>query len=172
VLLPMKLTNFRVYAGGIEVHGLTTVELPKFEAMSDTISGAGIAGEIASPTPGHFGSQSVKFNGRVATLTALSSLAPGLQSFDIRGSIQQQDSMGGPITSQAIRVVCGGQFKSFEPGTLEPGKPMGTGLELELATISIFLDGRPVIELDKLNMIYRVNGVDHLQKVRRDLGGV
>lgn len=172
MLLPTKLTNFRVYANNVEVLGLTTVELPTFEAMAETISGAGIAGEISDPTPGHFGSQSVKFSGRTATLTAMSAMAPGLQSFDVRSSIQHQDSMGGPIVSQALRVVCGGQFKTFNPGTMEPGKVMGTELELEINSISIFLDGQPVIELDKLNMIYRVNGVDHLAKVRRDLGGL
>ena len=30
----------------------------------------------------------------------------------------------------------------------------------------------PVVELDKFNMVFRVNGTDFLAKVRQDLGGV
>ena len=41
-----KLINFRVYAENSELLGLADVTLPTLEAKSETISGAGIAGEV------------------------------------------------------------------------------------------------------------------------------
>lgn len=171
--IPERLVNFRCYAGpAAEFLGMTDVELPSFEAMTETISGAGIAGEYASPVLGHFASQTVKLKWRTITAAALSLLAPVRQVFDVRGSIQLQDPGLGLLVTQALRVECTGQVKSQNPGKLEPGKVMGVETDVELAVVRISLDNVPIIELDKFNMIFRVNGVDYLQKVRTDMGGV
>jgi P2 family phage contractile tail tube protein len=170
--VPERLVNFKAYNGALELLGATDVELPSFDVMTEEISGAGIAGAYSSPVLGHFGSQMVKLKWRAITRAGLLLLAPVRTVLDIRGSIQLQDTTGGPLTTQAVRVECSGQVKHFTPGKLEPGKVMGVELDLEIATIRIELDGSPVIELDKFNMIFRVNGTDYLQKVRQDVGGV
>jgi P2 family phage contractile tail tube protein len=173
VQIPERLVNFRCYAGAnAEFLGLTDVELPSFEVMTETISGAGIAGEIASTVLGHFASQMVKLKWRTATAAALALLAPVRQVFDIRGSIQHQDPMLGQLTTQALRVECTGQVKHLGLGKLEPGKAMGVETDVEVAVIRISLNGVRIIELDKFNSIFRVDGVDHLAKVRQDMGGV
>jgi P2 family phage contractile tail tube protein len=172
-LIPERLVNFRCYGSDAsEFFGMTDVELPAFDAMTETISGAGIAGEYASPVLGHFGSQMVKLKFRTATAAALSLIAPVRQVFDIRGSIQLQDSQGGPLTTQALRVECSGQVKASTMGKLEPGKVMGGEVDMEIATIRISIDGESIIELDKFNMIFKINGFDYLRQTRVDLGGV
>ena len=171
--IPERLVNFRCYGGdAAEFLGLTDVELPTFESMTENISGAGIAGDYSSPVLGHFSSQTVKLKWRTATKAALLLLAPVRQVLDIRGSIQIQDPMLGLLQTQAMRVECTGQGKHYGLGKFEPGKVMGAEYDLECAVIRISLDGVPVIELDKFNDIFRVNGVDFLAKVRRDVGGV
>jgi hypothetical protein len=170
--IPERLVNFRCYAGpAAEFIGMTDIELPSFEAMKETIAGAGIAGEYESPVLGHFASQKVKLKWRTATLAALSLLAPERKVFDIRGSIQQQDPMLGVLSTQALRVECTGQVTVVNPGKLEPGKVMGVEIDVELSVIRISLDNAPLIELDKFNMIFKVGGVDYLAKVRQDMGG-
>lgn len=172
-LIPERLVNFQCYAGPAAAFlGMTDVELPSFEAMTETVSGAGIAGEYQSPVIGHFASQKVKLKWRTATAEALAVLTPVRQVFDIRGSIQRQDSRLGLLTTQALRVECTGQVTTHGLGKLEPGKVMGVESDIELAVVRISLDTVPIIELDKFNMVFRVNGVDYLQKVRQDLGGV
>lgn len=171
--IPERLVNFRCYGGdAAEFLGLSDVELPAFEALTETISGAGIAGEYSSPVLGHFGSQMVKLKFRTITPKALGLLAPIRQVLDIRGSIQMQDSLGGPIVTQAIRVECTGQVKHQNLGKFEPGKVMGAECDLEIATIRLAINGAPLVELDKFNMIFKVLGVDYLKQVRVDLGGV
>jgi P2 family phage contractile tail tube protein len=151
---------------------LATVDLPSFEAMTETIAGAGIAGEYASPVLGHFASQMVKLAFRTTTKAQLDMLAPVYQRFDVRGSVQIQDPGLGLIGTHSIALDCRGQVKNLTLGKMEPGKVMGSELDLEIARITVDIAGVRVVELDKFNMVFAVNGVDFLANVRRDLGGL
>lgn len=55
-VVPEKLINFRAYNDGNDLLGVTDVQLPSLDAMTETVKGAGIAGEVDSPVLGHFGS--------------------------------------------------------------------------------------------------------------------
>lgn len=172
-LIPSVLTNFKAYAGvdSIEQIGLTDVELPSFEAMTETISGAGIAGEYESPVLGHFQSQTVKLKWRTTTLQLTSLLAQVLHGIDLRGSVQIMDAAAGQIVTQAVRVSVRGQLKMLNPGKFEPGKAMEAESEIEVASIIISIANAPVVEFDKFNSVFKVNGVDYLRQMRVDLGG-
>ena len=53
--IPSKINNYNVYNVAERLIGVgDEVTLPDFEAMADTISGAGILGEVDDPTVGHF----------------------------------------------------------------------------------------------------------------------
>ena len=173
-LIPEKLINFRVYGGvgAAELLGLATVELPKFEAMTETIAGAGIAGEIDSPVLGHFKSATVKLNLRTMTAQALALLAGGVQVLDIRQSVQVQDTALGAMVTDPHRLEVRGLVKVLDPGKLEPGKMQDANVEIEAQYLKLSNAGVPVVELDKLNMIFRVGSTDYLRQVRADLGGV
>ena len=171
--IPESLTNFRCYGPtSAEYFGVTDVELPSFDAMTEEISGAGIAGTYQSPVPGHFGSQMVKVKFRAPTEKAMELLAPLFQVLQFYGSMKLQDPMLGGIVSKQIYVECRGQTKHFGLGKLEAGKPMGAELDLEIATIKVKIGGVDVVELDKFNMVFKVRGFDHLRQVRVDMGGV
>lgn len=172
--IPERLSNFRVYSGtaSLEEVGLSDVELPSFDALTENISGVGIAGELESVVLGHFKSMTVKLKWLALTATALRLLKPINQSLDIRGSIQVQDPALGALGTLPLRVTCRGQIKKLGLGKFEPGKRMDSDTELEVQAISIFHAGVAVIELDKLNMIFKVDGVDYLRSVRQDMGGI
>ena len=149
---------------------MTDVELPSLQAMTETISGAGIAGEYESPVLGHFQSLVLKLKWRTVTRLGLLLLAPVQHSLQLRGSIQIMDSTAGVLLTQAMQVDVRGQLKVFNPGKFEPGKPMEVDSDVEVARITIKLAGVVLVELDKFNMIFRVNGTDYLQAVRTDIG--
>ena len=52
--IPEKLLNFRAYKGGSEYLGLANVDLPQMQAMTTSIKGSGISGEVDSVVKGHF----------------------------------------------------------------------------------------------------------------------
>lgn len=85
----------------------------------------------------------------------------------LRGSQQYTDRATGNVDQMGMRVVFRGRAKKLSPGDMKQGKAMNGSVTLGLTYIYIELDGKPKFELDKLNSVFKVNGVDLLAKVRK-----
>ena len=59
-----------------------------------------------------------------------------------------------------------GRVKKFKPGKIEKAESMEATITLELTYLLVEVDGVVVMEIDKLNQVYNVNGVDMLADVR------
>ena len=66
-----------------------------------------------------------------------------------------------------MRVVVRGRQKKLTSGSVAQGAAMEASVTVEITYIMIELDGKKRIELDKMNSVYKVNGVDLLAKVRK-----
>lgn len=166
--IPEKINNFNLYKNGSnKLAGITgEVSLPNFESMSETISGAGILGEIDSPTPGQFGGMELEIPYRVITEESIDFLDPTeLVDITLRGSVQITTGTGA-LDYMGMRVVTRGRTKKFSPGTVKIGGAMEAKITIEIFYIKIELNDSPVVELDKMNSVYKVNGKDILKKVR------
>ena len=71
------------------------------------------------------------------------------------------------IFLQCIRIVVRGRMKKLTSGTVKQGGAMDAAVAVEVVYIMIELDGKQRVELDKLNNVYKVNGVDLLAKIRK-----
>ena len=70
--IPTKINKYNLYNEAERLLGVgDETTLPDFEAMSDTISGAGILGEIEDPTVGYFGNQEIEIPFRVVDKEAV-----------------------------------------------------------------------------------------------------
>ncbi len=58
-----------------------------------------------------------------------------------------------------------GRVKKFNPGKVEKCEAMEATVTLELTYLMIEVDGQQLLEVDKLNGIYKVNGTDMLAGV-------
>ena len=65
-----------------------------------------------------------------------------------------------------MRIVIRGKLKSFSPGKLKQADQMGSSISLELSYILIEFNGKTMLELDKLNSIFKVNDKDLMERVR------
>ncbi|MCM0759608.1 phage major tail tube protein [Sporomusa sphaeroides DSM 2875] len=169
--IPEKLINFRAYENGTNFVGLVDAELPKLEAMTETVKGAGIAGEYDSPVIGHYQSMELSLSWRTPTPKSLSLAAPKVHQLDLRGAIQVHDAANGTYRAVPLRVTVNGIPKSTEPGKLEVGSPTDSSNTLEVTYYKVWYDGKEYIEIDKLNFICKIDGVDYLAAVRLALGG-
>lgn len=169
-LVPERLINFRVYREGNNLAGVATVDLPELEAMSDTVSGAGIAGEVESPILGHFGSMTTTINFRTVTAEAAKLAAQKSHALELRGSQQVYDAGNGQYKTSPIKVVMRCIPKTVSLGSLEVGATTDTANEFEVTYLKVYVDGQVQIELDKYNFKYIVGGEDLLARVRADLG--
>jgi Phage tail tube protein FII len=169
--IPEKLIAFQVYNADGVIVGVADVELPGIEFLTETLSGAGIAGEIDSPVIGHTKSMSAKIKFRTKTRQAVALLAPKRHLLDLRASIQSR-SVGdeGGLTNTPERVVLRGVSKKSALGKFETGKPQDADLEFEVDYLKVVLNGATVLEIDKESMVFAVDGTDYLQAVRSDLG--
>ncbi|QPA33433.1 phage major tail tube protein [Thermaerobacillus caldiproteolyticus] len=168
--IPEKLNDFRVYLNGNNLVGIADVQLPSFEHITETIKGAGIAGEYESPTIGHFQSQKVTINWRVLNESVVSLIAPVVGTFDIRGANQILDAATGSYIKVPCRVLVRGIANKNELGKMEKGSPYDASSEVEINYIKIQVNGKTLVELDKLNYKFEVNGVDYLADIRKALG--
>lgn len=169
--VPEKLIGFRVYRGDGQTFliGVADCELPEIEPMKETVSGSGIAGEFESPVMGHTGSLSCKLKFRTLTSNAVSLNRHESHHLTFAGSIQSLDGASGQYVPKALRVVVKSLPLKGGLGKLETGKMMDVEHELECIYLKCFLDEQAVLEIDKLNCKYVVDGEDQLALVRQHL---
>lgn len=165
--IPTKINNYNIYNAGNRLLGTgDELNLPDFESYSDTISGAGFLGEIEDPTVGYFGNQEMDIPFRTLDQEAVDMLdMTRAVHLEIRGAMQTTDSEGN-IKYRAVRVVVRGRSKKFTPGKLKRGSAMDSGVTLTILYILIELDGEPMVELDKINGVFKINGKDMLAEIK------
>lgn len=168
--VPEKLINFRVYEDNNDLVGIADVELPSLEALTETVKGAGIAGEIETPVLGHYSSMEVVFNWRTLTKSVVTLAKQGGLSLDVRGSIQAYDSSAAEYKTIPVKVIVRGLPKRVELGKLDAGATMDASNTVEAYYLKLTVDGDEVIEIDKYNFIAKIDGTDYLASVKEDLG--
>ena len=165
--VPEKINEYNAYLDGERMVGVVPdVDLPEIGMKASEVEGAGMLGVLDSPTIGQFESieQEIKFN--VLYSSAINMLSP-LEAVNLtfRAAQQVYDKTGG-YNFKGLRVVEKGRVKKFKPGKIEKGESMEATVTLELTYIMIENDGKKLMEIDKLNGVYVVDGVDMLAEVR------
>jgi P2 family phage contractile tail tube protein len=169
--IPQFITNYRIYNNGSALMGVgSDLSLPNFESITETVSGAGILGEFETAVPGSFKSQQIEYSFRIVDPTMFNmASSSGNASLTVRASQQSFDYTKGGVVNQAVRIEARGPVKGIDLGKLAPGKPSDGKLLQEILFIAIYLDDKEVLCLDKLNFVYRINGVDMLSGVTANM---
>jgi P2 family phage contractile tail tube protein len=168
--IPEKLINFAVYDDGTDMVGAADVTLPSLEFMTDTVSGAGVAGEFDSPVIGHLKAMELELKWRTVTQNVLKLAAPKSHQLDLRGSIQVFDAGNATYKTVPLKVVVKAIPKKTDLGKLEVGKPQDSGSTFSLTYLKITLAGEEKVEIDIFNYKCVIDGEDYLASVRADLG--
>ena len=170
-MIPEVLNHYNVYNGGDKLLGVSgEVTLPEFKSITDTLEASGVLGEIEDPVTGQFESMTIKIPFAVL-YDSMYSLADTTNppALTLRGSTQCIDPSTGKTDYYPIRVVVRGKAKSIDNGKLVKGKKMEPSIELEILYIKIEINNKTVVELDKLNFVFKINDVDMMQKIRSQI---
>lgn len=167
--IPEMINDFNAYKKGNKFIGITSeVTLAEIAAMTSTISGAGIAGEIESVILGKFQSMKQTIGFRMLDDDIFSLANPTTtQEIVLRASEQSTIKSTGEINMKGMRIIFRGRPTSFNPGTMTKGGQMNASITLELFYMKIEIDGKTKLEIDKLNEKYTINGKDMLSKIRK-----
>lgn len=170
-MLATKINAYNVYNAGTKLVGLSDeVTLPDFEALTETISGPGFLGEIDEPLLGHFGASEIEIPFRTLNEEMFGLLAQGSAvNLTLRMSTQAIQESTMATDFMPSRVVIKGKSKGFTGGKVKQGNGTGSSVKTEIIYILIEVNGEKKFELDKLNFVYKVNNVDLLAKVRKQV---
>ena len=165
-----SVINFAVYEDSVEYVGMAGVTLPNLAAIVQTLSGAGIAGNVEVPVLGHYDVMSLTLNFRTTTEHSVRLSEPRRHNIDLRMAQQIEDTVAGEVKVQSIKHVLVVVPKTDTGGTIAPAAPTNGSGEYSVRYWATYIDGAKVREVDPLNFICEVNGVDYLADVRKAIG--
>ena len=170
IKMPDRLINFRVYNDKNDLLGIASVTLPEIESLTETLVGAGIAGEVETPVLGHYGPMPCSFSWNSITKEGMKLSRPGVHEIDLRGAQQALDTASSKYVVVPIRFTLRLTPKNTSLGTFEPGATTDTEQEFETVYMKMYVNDEAVIEIDKFNYQAKFGEEDSLADVRKALG--
>lgn len=164
------VTNFAVYEDATEFYGMAEVTLPGISSITEEVKGAGISGTFNGAFVGHIEAMTLTLNFRSVTADAIRLAEPRNHQIDLRASQQAWDNASGRFKQTAVKHILMVTPTKLAPGKLAPASPAEASGEYAVTYFATYIDGVKKLEIDILNFIYFVNGVDYLADVRKALG--
>jgi len=164
--IPSRVNNCRAYLNGMLLTGMVDIQLPKLEAVTDTLKGAGIAGEIEVPILGHYKAMTTTIKFHLPTTEQLIMAMPIGSTLIVRSANQSYDAMTGGLIIQPFMAAMRGTAKITDPGKVSPGESADASTELSIVYYLLTVNNQTMAEIDPINMKCVINGVDYLAAVR------
>lgn len=165
-----SVINFAVYEDSVEYVGMASVTLPNLTSITQTLSGAGIAGNVEVPILGHYDVMTLGLKFRTTTAQSIKLSEPRRHNIDLRAAQQTEDTVTGTVKVQNVKHVLVVVPKTETGGSIAPASPTNGSGEYSVRYWATYIDGVKVREIDPLNYICIVNGVDYLADVRKAIG--
>lgn len=162
--------NYECYYQGTRFLGMTTIDLPDFNFLTDEVSGPGIMGNLAVPAIAHTESLEVTINWRTIHEDLTFLLSPHAHDLTFRISQHNYNASTGRTISQPTRIDFRGLTKSSAIGKLEKSAETESKTTFELITLKVYVDNINWLDYDKLNYKFVVNGTDYLADFRSSVG--
>lgn len=159
---------YKAYREGTMLVATTELELPAITNMTAEITGADIAGSLDMPILGLIQSMVTKITFRTVTSDAKMLIIPDRQELEFRAAIQVVE--GGKHGFKAQKITVGGFIKGLTPGKMAVAQLQDRSFDFETDYYKEIFGDDEVLEIDKLNTIYKVNGKDYLEEVRNIIG--
>jgi len=167
---PEAYIDFEVYEDSVNLLGVAQATLPSISFLSQSITGAGITGNIDAVLIGMVEAMTLTLNFRSVTDAATSLMAPRRHNIDLRVAEQYWDTTAVAKEIQADKYVMVVVPKTTSPGTVAPASMADTSGEYSVYYYAGYKDGKTLWEIDPFNQICNVGGVDYLADVRKALG--
>ena len=164
--IPRVLKNFSLFVDGRGLAGLIdTLTLPTLTTKMEEFRGGG----MDAPVELDMGMEKLEGSFALAEynpdIVALYGLASANTQLTARGAIRRDGEDAVPVV-----VNMTGLIKELDPGDWKSGGMTTGTFNYALRYYKLTVGGRELIEIDKVNMIRRINGVDQLQSIRTAIG--
>lgn len=166
-VIPEKVYDYSAYDDNNKLIGIAgEVTLPNLEPMSETLTGAGIMGEIESTSAGHFSSMEIEIQFRTLFQQSFSLMEYSGRPLVLRAIQQATDIQTRKTEYRPLKITAIYQPKGLNLGKIGQGATTETSNTFAVTYLKIEENGVVLLEIDKLNYKYVLNGVDQLQGIR------
>jgi len=159
-----------VYNEGQRLIGTVEAELPNLQALTQSVKGAGIAGEVDSPVLGHFQDTTMKLTFRTVTPDIATILSQQYHHIELWAAVQYLNVETGKFEVGQQKVITRAMPKAYNLGKFAVGELQGTEMEFTLNYIRVLYKGDELYELDKYNGKFTVGNTNMLADVWRAIG--
>lgn len=168
--MPRKLKNLNLFNDANSYIGVVkSVTLPPLGRKMEAYRGGGMNGPVKADLG--FSDDGIQFEWKTGGLDLISLRQFGAANaagigLRFAGSFQQDDT--GEVS--AVEVVLRGRHETIEMGDAQPGEDTEHSITTTCTYYKLIVDNEEIIEIDLLNFIEKVNGVDMLEKQRTAIG--
>lgn len=169
-MLDQGIITFEIYEDSINFAGIASVTLPDVSFLSQSITGAGMGGNVDAIYVGMLDAMTLGMEFRTITEHSLRMSEPRRHTIDLRTPQQAEDPISGTVIVQPVKHIFVVIPKKDGGGSIAPASPANGSGEYAVRYWATYLDGIKVRELDPLNCICFWNGKDYFADVRNALG--
>lgn len=167
---PESYIDFAVYENGSEFIGVASATLPTVGFITQSISGAGIGGNIDAVIAGFLDAMSLTFNFRSVSDAAAGLMSPVKHQLDLRVAEQYWNTTAAQKEVQADKYVVVVIPKTTNLGNVAPASAADVSGEYSVYYFAGFKNGQTLFELDPWNQKCVIGGVDYYAPVKKALG--
>lgn len=168
--MPRKLKNLNLFNDANSYLGVVkTATMPPLGRKMEPYRGGGMNGPVKADLG--FSDDGIQFEWKTGGLDLIALKQFGAVNASgvalrFTGSFQQDDT----AEISAVEVVMRGRHETIEMGEAQPGEDTEHSITTTCTYYKLIVDNEEIIEIDLLNFIENVNGVDMLEKQRKALG--
>ena len=168
--MPHKLKNLMLFNDANISRGVVkSVTLPALGRKMEKFRGAGMNGPVSADLG--FSDDGIQLEWKTGGLDLVSLKQFGMVNASgvalrFAGAYEQDDT--GEVS--AVEIVVRGRHETIEMGEAKPGEDTEHSMKTTCTYYKLTVDNEEIIEIDLLNFIEKVGGVDMLEKQRNALG--
>lgn len=166
-----RLQEANVYLNGSSLLGQTEeVKLPDVSIKMSDHKALGMV--AALELFGGIDKMVAEFKWNSYFADAMTAQANPFQAVDVqvRSSLRTFDGGGGITSEVPVVIYLKGTFNQAPTGNWKQHDPVEIGSKMSVKYMRQVIDGREILEIDVMNNIYKVDGVDLLETYRSNLG--
>ena len=166
--LPRKIKNFALFNEGLSYLGeVDEVTLPKLTRKTEDWQAGGMAGPIKAD----MGMEGLELEWKAGgilrdVLTQWGAIKHDAVGLRFAAALQSDDSE----EIQSLEVVVRGRHTEIDQGKAKAGDKTEFSVKSALSYYKLSIDNEVLIEIDLVNMVEVVDGIDRLEGVRNALG--
>ena len=168
--MPSKLKNLNFFNDGNSYLGVAkSVTPPPLGRKMESYRGGGMNGPVKADLG--FSDDGIQLEWKTGGLDLVSLRqfgAIGAAAIPLRfsGAFQRDDT--GEVST--VEIVVRGRHETLDMGEATPGEDTEHSITTTCSYYKLIVDNEEIIEIDLLNFIEKVNGVDMLEAQRRAIG--